>query len=95
MGFAILPHAVIVNYTKSLMLLHVPSMLTLCFMVTTVKTGSVLKLSWSLLPFLILSIKAIQRGTKACSRLCTSLQPVSRASDMKLLFSSLFVKVDL
>lgn len=47
MAFAILPHTAIVNYTKGLMLLHVPGSLALCFMMTTVKTRSVLKLSWS------------------------------------------------
>lgn len=42
----------IVNYTKGLMLLHVPRTLALCFMMTTVKTRSVLKLSWSFPPLL-------------------------------------------
>lgn len=41
-----------VNYTKGLMLFRVPGMLTLCFMASTVKTRSVLKLSRSSLPSL-------------------------------------------
>lgn len=95
MGFAILPHTEIVNHTKGLMLLHVPRTLTLCFMVTTVKTRSVLKLSWSLRPLLQFYLSCpFKGGTKAYSRSCTSFQTELSTSDkclcqsdMKLLSS--------
>lgn len=66
MGSAIFPHAEAVNYTKGLMLLHVLGMLTLCFMASTVKTRSVLKLSRSSLPSLQFYLSCSFRGgTKA------------------------------
>lgn len=77
MGFAILPHTEIVNYTKGLMLLHVPRTLALCFMMTTVKTRSVLKLSWSSPALLQFYLSCpFKEGTKACSRSYTSRQPL-------------------
>lgn len=73
MAFAVLPHTEIVNYTKGLMLLHVPRTLALCFMMTTVKTRSVLKLSWSSPPLLQFYLSCpFKERTKACSRSCTS-----------------------
>ena len=53
MGFSVsLLHTEILNYTKGLMLLLVPWSLPLCFMMTTEKTRSLLKLSCSLPPLL-------------------------------------------
>lgn len=85
MGFAILPHAEIVNYTRGPMLLHVPRTLALCFMMTTVKTRSVLKLSWSSPPLLQFYLSCpFKEETKACSRSYTSCQPVWSVSDKSL-----------
>lgn len=79
MGFAILPHTEIVNYTKGLMLLHVPRRVALYFMMTTVKTRPVLKWSWSLPPSLQFYLSSpFKQGTKACSRvLHLTSQPTS------------------
>ena len=103
MGFAILPHTEIVNYTKGLMLLHVPRTLALCFMMTTVKTRSVLKLSWSSPPLLQFYLSCpFKEGTKGMQQVVHfTCQPVLSASDkclshtdMKLLSSLLFVEGD-
>lgn len=94
MSSAIFPHTETVNYTKGLMLLHVPGMLTLCFMASTVKTRSVLKLSRSSLPSLQFYLScSFREGTKARSRSQNSHQPPLNASDINLLSLSLFVKV--
>lgn len=93
MSSAIFPHTETVNYTKGLMLLHVPGMLTLCFMASTVKTRSVLKLSRSSLPSLQFYLScSFREGTKARSRSQNSHQPPLNASDINLLSLSLFVK---
>lgn len=52
MASAVLRHTEIVNYTEGLMVEHVPRMQPLCFMMTTVKTGSALKSSESWPPSL-------------------------------------------
>lgn len=79
-----------VNYTKGLMLFRVPGMLTLCFMASTVKTRSVLKLSRSSLPSLHFYLSSSFRGglgggTKAPSSSLNSHQPPLNASHINLL----------
>lgn len=94
MSSAIFPHSETVNYAKGLVLLHVPGMLTLCFMASAVKTRSALKLSRSSLPSLQFYLSCSFRGgTKARSRSHNSHQPPLSASGINLLSLSLFVKV--
>lgn len=94
MSSAIFPLAETVNYTKGPVLLHVPGMLTLCFMASPVKTRSVLKLSRSSPPSLQFYLScSFREGTKARSRSHNSHQPPPNASDINLLSLSLFVKV--
>lgn len=82
MAFVKLPHTKIVNYTQGLMLLHVPGTPSLCFTMTTVKTRSVLKWSWSWLPLLQFYLSCpFREGTKARGRSCKSHQPVLTISD--------------
>lgn len=93
MSSAIFPHTETVNYTKGPMLLGVPRMLTLCFMASTVKTRSALKLSRSSLPSLQFYLScSFREGTKAPSSSQNSHQPPPNASDINLLSLSLFVK---
>lgn len=80
---ATFPRAETVDYT---MLSRVPGMLTLCFMASTVKTRSVLKLSRSSLPSLQFYLSSSFRGgTKAPSSSLNSHQPPLNASHINLL----------
>lgn len=69
MSSAIFPHTETVNYTKGLMLLHVPGMLTLCFMASAVKnqvSAQIVTVFASFAP--VLSIMFIQRGNKGAEQ---------------------------